>query len=183
MSQQSNKKPSDEVDERQLELAAEEGDAYQESIRYMVEEVAHTGGMTEAGDFTVAFAQEGAEGMYHFRGEGELEWVAPDADENCHLEVVVADAADGRFVPEVDVKATLVPEDGEEIGPVEVPFVWHPGLHHYGVNLSIPGDGTYTIRVHVDPPIFHRHDETNGDRYGESVDIEFEDVDIETGRD
>ena len=182
MSQEATKQPSDEVDERQLELAAAEGEAYQRSLRYMTEEVAHTGGVEVAGDFEVAFAQEEAEGMYHLR-DGDLEWVEPGEDENCHLEVAVSDAADGRFVPELDVEATLVPEDGKAVGPVEIPFVWHPGLHHYGANLSLPGDGTYTIRVRVEPPTFDRHDETNGDRYAEAVDVEFEDVDVETGRD
>ena len=181
MSKGASKEPSEEVDERQLELARKEGEAYQRSIRYMAEEVANTGGMTEAGDVQVAFAQEEAEGMYHLR-DGDLEWVEPD-DENCHLEVAVSDAADGRFIPELDVEATLEPEDGEEVGPVEVPFVWHPGLHHYGVNLSVPDDGEYTIKIHVEPPTFPRHDETNGDRYGESIDVEFEGVEIETGQD
>ena len=70
-------------------------------------------------------------------------------------------------------------DDEDEVGPVEVPYVWHPGLHHYGINLEVPGDGTYTIRVHVEPPTFHRHDETNGDRYAESVEVEFEDVPLD----
>ena len=184
MSQQASKEPSEEVDERQLELAAEEGDAYLASIEYMANEVAHTGGTTEADDFTVAFAQEEAEGMYHLQEEGDLEWVEPD-DENCHIEVAVADIDDGRFVPELDVEATLVPEDGDEdeVGPFEVPYVWHPGLHHYGVNVTIPEGGTYTVRVHVEPPTFDRHDETNGDRYADAVDVAFEDVDIEAGQD
>jgi uncharacterized protein involved in high-affinity Fe2+ transport len=183
MSQDVTQEPSDEVDERQLELAAAEGEAYQRSLRYMAEEVAHTGAMTVAGDVQVAIAQEEAEGMYHLRDDGDLEWVEPDEDDNCHLEVAVSDAADGRFVPQLDVEATLVHASGEEVGPVEVPYVWHPGLHHYGVNLSIPDDGTYTVKVHVEPPTFHRHDETNGDRYGEAVDVAFEDVDVKTGRD
>ena len=173
--------PSDEADERQLELAREEGDAYGRALQYMMEEVAETGGTTEAGDFRVGFAQEEAEGMYHPREDG-LEWVEPDEDENCHLEVAVADAADGRFVPELDVRATLVPEEGSEVGPVEVPYVWHPSLHHYGVNLSLPEDGTYTIRIEVDPPEFPRHDEENGDRYADGATVEFEDVEVETGR-
>jgi uncharacterized protein involved in high-affinity Fe2+ transport len=121
--------------------------------------------------------------MYHPTDGGELEWIEPADGENCHLEVAVSDAADGRFVPELDVSARLVSEDGTEVGPVEVPFVWHPGLHHYGVNLSVPGDGTYAVHVHVEPPSFPRHDETNGDRYAEPVDVTFEDVDVETGRD
>jgi uncharacterized protein involved in high-affinity Fe2+ transport len=183
MSRDATQEPSDEVDERQLELAAAEGEAFREACRYMIEEVAHTGAVTEAGDLTVAIAQEEAEGMYHPDEEAGLEWVEPDEDENCHLEVVVADADDGRFVPELDVTATLVAADGTEVGPVAVPFVWHPGLHHYGTNLSVPGDGSYTVRVEVEPPTFGRHDRENGDRYAAGAEVVFENVDVETGRD
>lgn len=182
MSQQPGKEVSDELDERHKELAAREGDAYRESLRHMTDEVAHTGGVTEAGDFRVAFAQEEAEGMYVPAGDGELEWSEPAEGENCHVEVAVTDAADGRFVPELDVAVTLEAGDGEEVGPVELPFLWHPGLHHYGANLSVPGDGTYTLRVEVEAPDFARHDRTNGDRYAESVGVAFEDVEIKTGR-
>ncbi|PSQ46400.1 hypothetical protein BRD15_09180 [Halobacteriales archaeon SW_6_65_15] len=182
MSDERQLRPSDEVDQTQLDLAKDEGDAYQEALEYMVEEVAHTGGKQEVGDYVVGFAQEEAEGMYELQGEGEFEWREPD-DENCHLEVAVCDAADGRFVPGCTVEATLTDEDGEEVGPTEVPLLWHPGLYHYGKNLELPGDGTYDVAVRVEPPTFGRHDETNGDRYGETVEVTFEDVEIETGRD
>lgn len=183
MSQQPTKEVSEEMDERQQELADEEGDAYQASLRHMVEDVAHTGAITDAGDVQVAIAQEEAEGMYAPAGDGDLEWVEPDDDENCHLEVSVSDAADGRFVPGLDVTATLESEDGERVGPVDLPLLWHPGLYHYGANLSVPGDGSYDVRVQVDPPTFERHDEANGDRYAEPVDVTFEDVDVKTGQD
>jgi hypothetical protein len=182
MSQESQKTTSDEVDERQLELAVKAGDAYLDALDYMATEVAHTGDQKEAGDYIVGFAQEEAEGMYELVGDGEFEWRDPTS-ENCHLEVTVADVDDGRFIPEVDVHAELIAEDGTGVGPFEVPFLWHPGLYHYGKNVEVPGDGTYTVRVHVDPPTFMRHDETNGDRYGEPVVVEFEGVDIETGQD
>ena len=179
MSQQ-QLQPSEEVDERQLELAREAGETYLEAVEYMAEEVANTGGKTEEGDYIVGFAQEEAEGMYRMQ-DGSLSWEEPSDGENCHLEVVVASAADGRFLPEVSVRATLEPEDGETVGPEEIPFVWHPGLYHYGRNLEVPGDGTYTIRVEFDPPAFPRHDEDNGDRFGDPVEVEFEGVEIETG--
>lgn len=179
MSETPSKTTSDEVDERQLELARKEGDAYRESLEYMVEEVADTGDTKEAGDYIVGFAQEGAEGMYAPAGEGELEWQEPDG-ENCHLEVAVCDGADRRFVPELTVHATLTAEDGTEVGPTEIPFVWHPGLFHYGKNLELPKSGTYTIDIEIEPPEFKRHDEENGDRYADSVEVRFEDVEIET---
>ena len=175
------KTTSDEVDERQLELAKEEGEAYTRSLDYMIDEVAHTGDLTTVDDYVVGFAQEEAEGMY--APAGDLEWTEPD-EENCHLEVAVTDAAVGRFVPELTVRATLSPNDGgEDVGPFEVPFIWHPGLHHYGKNVEVPGDGEYDITIEVDPPAFMRHDEENGDRYAESVEVTFEGVEVETGRD
>ncbi|MFC4627365.1 hypothetical protein ACFO6V_03910 [Promicromonospora alba] len=42
-------------------------------------------------------------------------------------------------------------------------------------------DGGYTLRVHVDPPTFMRHDEINGRRFTEPVDVEFAGVRIERG--
>ena len=182
MSGDSSKTTSDEVDERQLELAAEAGEAYQNALEYMANEVAHTGGKQEVGDYLVGFAQEEAEGMYVLKDEGRVEWVEP-GDANCHLEVAVCDADDGRFLPGVTVIATLTSEDGERVGPTEVPFLWHPGLYHYGKNLAVPDDGTYTLELRVEPPTFKRHDEENGDRYAESVEVTFEDVDVETGQD
>jgi uncharacterized protein involved in high-affinity Fe2+ transport len=174
------KTASEEADQRQLDLAASEGEAYQRSLKYMIEEVAHTGAMKEAGDYVVGIAQEEAEGMYQLQ-DGELAFVEPTT-ENCHLEVAVADVADGRFVPHLSVTARLSAEDGETVGPVDVPFLWHPGLYHYGSNLTVPGDGTYDVRVQIDPPSFGRHDEQNGDRYGDPVEVTFEDVDVKCGQ-
>jgi hypothetical protein len=48
--------------------------------------------------------------------------------------------------------------------------------------VTLPGDGTYTIRVDVESPAFARHDRTNGDRYGDDVHVTFENVDLKTGR-
>ncbi|NHN58331.1 MULTISPECIES: iron transporter [Halorussus] len=176
------KQTSEEVDQKQLDLAQQAGDAYQEALDYMANEVAHTGGKQEAGEYVVGFAQEEAEGMYVLQKEGQFEWVEPD-DENCHLEVAVCDAEDGRLVPECTVLASLIDEGGERVGPTRLPLLWHPGLYHYGKNLAVPGEGAYDVEVHVEPPEFKRHDEQNGDRYGEPVTVTFEDVDIETGQD
>ena len=175
------KQPSDEVDENQIQQSRTEGDAYLTSVKYMATRVANDGGTTEAGDYLVGYAQEEAEGMYHLENEGEFAFVEPD-EENCHVEVVVADEGDGRFVPYCDVEATLE-RDGETVGPLEVPFVWHPGLHHYGRNVEVPEGGSWDLHVEIRPPGFHRHDEQNGDRYGETVEVTFEDVDVETGQD
>lgn len=171
---------SDEVDDRQLELAERAGDAYQSALSYMVEEVAVTGDSRETGDYLIAFAQEEAEGMYVLGNGGDLEWRAPD-EENCHVEVAVCDADDGRFLPAMNVAVTLLHDDAS-VAVFEPEFLWHPGLFHYGANVTLPGDGTYTIRVDVEPPRFGRHDRTNGQLYDEPVQVTFEDVELRTGQ-
>ena len=180
MSNEPAKTTSKEADERHLELAREEGAAYQHSLRHMAEDVAHTGAMRDVGDYVVGIAQEKAEGLYQLR-DGDLEFVEPST-ENCHLEVAVADAADGRFVPHLSITAELSNEDGETVGPVDMPYLWHPGLHHYGANLTVPGDGTYDVRVQIEPAAFGRHDRENGDRYADAVEVVFEDVDVKCGQ-
>lgn len=174
-------KPSDEADRHQIAMAKKEGAAYHASLKYMAKEVADSGGMKHAGDYIVAYAQERAEGMYMLKGEGKLDWDAP-TDENCHLEISVSDAGDQRFIPYLEITATLTPEKGKAVGPFEVPFVWHPGLYHYGTNIKVPGDGDYRLDIKIKPPTFMRHDEVNGKRYAKAVDVTFDKVSIKTGQ-
>lgn len=170
-----------EADTRQLALAKAQGEAYGRAVEHMATRVAHDGGEREAGDYRIGYAVEEAEGMYEL-DDGRLRWREPDG-ENLHLEITVRDGSDGRFVPGLRVEATLVAPDGEEVGTHEQPLLWHPMLYHYGRNWTVPADGEYTLRVHVDPPTFMRHDEVNGCRFAEPVDVEFIGVAVERGSD
>lgn len=100
---------------------------------------------------------------------------------NVHLEVAVADAADGRFVPQLTVRVEVA-RDGRAVLSAELPFLWHPFLHHYGGNASVPDEGPYDVAVEVSRPHFMRHDPVNGRRYGEPVRARFDGVRFETGR-
>lgn len=170
---------SSEATGPQLDRARAQGEAYGRALEYMVQEVAHGGGMEQAGEYIVGYAIEEAEGMYRFH-DGELVWANPE-EENVHVEITVQDAADGRFVPAVTVTATLVTPGGQEMGPFEQELVWHPMLYHYARNWTVPEDGEYTLQVHIDPPTFMRHDEINGRRFSEPVDVEFTAVKIQRG--
>ncbi|WP_027289325.1 iron transporter [Rhodovibrio salinarum] len=172
---------SDEADRKQLEMAKAEGAKYKESLNYMVSEVAHTGGSKRAGDYIVAFAQEEAEGMYVFN-EGALEWRDP-GEENCHIEVAVLDATDQRFIPGLTIHVTVRATDGGQVASFQAPFLWHPGLYHYGRNIQVPGDGTYDLQIHIEAPTFMRHDWVNGKRFAEPVTVAFENIEIKTGQD
>ena len=168
-----------EATQEQLDHARAEGRAYGESLAYMTGTVAHDGGEKRAGDYLVGYAVEEAEGMYEWY-DGALLWREPEG-ENLHLEVAVRDAGDGRFVPTLKVEATLIAPDGTEVGTYEHPLLWHPMLYHYGRNWTVPADGEYTLRVHIDPPTFMRHDEVNGRRFLKPVDIEFTGVKVTQG--
>ena len=169
-----------EADAAQLALARAQGDAYQRALQHMTTEVAHAGGSRRAGEYLVGYAVEDAEGMYELR-DGELRWRNPKGGENVHVEVAVCDAADGRFIPAVEVTVTLRSPAGATVGPQTLPLLWHPMLYHYGSDLAVPEDGDYTLHVHVEPPRFMRHDEVNGRRFLEPVDVEFTDVPLRRG--
>ena len=171
--------PSDEATQKQLKLARDQGDSFGRAVKVMIEEEA-TGKQTGVGDLQVGCAVEEAEGMYRLVG-GKLEWQDP-TEENAHIEIVVRDARDGRFIPGLEVTVTVRSADGTEIGSHQQPFLWHPWLYHYGRNWVLPEDGSYTIEVHIAAADFMRHDKTNGARFAEPVDLEFSDVQIETGQ-
>jgi hypothetical protein len=163
-------RPSDEINDEQIALAKAQGTAFQRAVDNMTRKEAH-GAEQRAGDYLVGYAVEHAEGMYHLR-DGRLEWQEP-ADENAHVEVVVRDASDGRFIPGLTVYATLLDGAGHAIGTHQQPFLWHPWLYHYGRNWCVPGDGSYTLQVRIEPADFMRHDKINGKRFAEPVEVEF----------
>ncbi len=60
---------SDEANQKQLDLARQQGQAYLKALNHMAHDVADTGGEKPAGDYVIAYAVEHAEGMYHREGD------------------------------------------------------------------------------------------------------------------
>ena len=118
--------------------------------------------------------------MYEL-ADGRLVWREAAEEANVHLEIAVADAADGRFVPALDITLTVLDGD-RELFTTTMPFLWHPYLYHYGTNAKVPGEGPYTVRVRIEAPTFMRHDPVNGKRYAEPVQVLFEDRRFTPGR-
>ena len=151
----------------------------QKALSEMTQQEAH-GGKKVVGDYLVAWANEKAEGLYFLR-DGNLEWHEPE-EENTHLEVAVCDARDGRFIPGLKVHATLLDKDGTQVGSHVQPFLWHSWLLHYGRNWKVPHAGPYTLRIHIEPAAFPRHDKVNGKRFAEPVEAEFTDIKLDLGQ-
>jgi hypothetical protein len=173
-------KPSDEADRKGLDLGRAQGEALTRTLKHMTDEVATDGREEQVGEYLVGYAVEKAEGMYHPKA-GDLEWKAP-GDHNAHIEISVRDAADGRFIPGLEVEVTLTAPDGSEHGPQHLPLLWHPYLYHYGRNWTVPESGAYSLKVHFDAPKMPRHDKTNGKRFVAGCTHVFEGVKIETGQ-
>lgn len=169
--------PSDEATKEQLKFAKEQGSAVEKAINHLLQT---QGAERHVGDYMIGYAVEKAEGMYSLQGD-ELVWNDPK-EENAHIEILVRDASDGRFIPGLKVWVSVFDENDNEIGTHIQPFIWHPWLFHYGRNWTLPGDGVYTIHISIDAPTFMRHDKQNGRRYTEPVHIEFKNVQIETGQ-
>jgi len=172
---------TDEASQRGLELAKQAGDAYHRMVEYFVREVAHDGALQEVDDYLVGVAVEEAEPLWHLLG-GKLTLTEPAEGANAHLEVVVMDRADHRFIPQLMVQVELSRQGGEQVGTYHLPLLWHPTMFHYGHSVHIPDDGTYTLTVHIEAPTFGRHDTTNGKRYEKPVSVTFEGIQMERGR-
>jgi hypothetical protein len=171
---------SDEATAMGLALARKAGEAYQEMLRYFVDHVAHCGRLVECGDYLVALAVEKSEPLWYPQGE-QLELHEPPRRANQHLEVVVCDRADGRFIPALEVTVTLL-KDGRETGTWDLPFLWHPTIYHYGRNVEVVTGGTHTARVSIARPGFPRHDKVNGRRYTQAVVLEVDGIDLQPAR-
>jgi hypothetical protein len=172
-------RPSDETSADQLRLARSQDRALRAAVRQMNEREAH-GREVRAGHYLVGVAAENVEGLCELRDGGSY-GVSPE-EENGHLEVSVRDTEDGRFVPGLDVRVRVRTRDRRELGIHRHASLWHPWLYHYRRNWSLPGDGTYTIIVHIAVPDFPRHDKINGHRYAERVDVEFAGFEVRTGQ-
>ncbi len=105
-------KASEESTEEQLELAKKQGEAYAEALKGMDEESGAD--KVRVGEYEVALVVENAEGMWHMM-DGELTWREPE-DENTHIEIAVRDAADGRFIPSLNVTVSVKGPDGKDWG-------------------------------------------------------------------
>ena len=167
-----------EDNEKKKKLAENQGKAYSDALDYMKSIDNHA--EKEVDDYIISLASEEAEGTYQLEGD-KLKWNTPKEGYNTHLEIVVRDKKDKRFIPGLEIKGKVYDEDKNVIIDTDFPFLWHPFLLHYGAFFKIPKSGTYTVEVSIPAPKFHRHDEIKGKRYEKDVKVEIE-IEMETGR-
>ncbi|MGI0108307.1 iron transporter [Salinimicrobium sp. WS361] len=167
-----------EDNEKKIKLAEDQGKAYSAALDYMKEMDNHA--EKEVDDYIISLASEEAEGTYQLQ-DGKLKWNTPEEGFNTHLEIVVRDKHDKRFIPGLKIRGKVLDDQGKDIIETDFPFLWHPFLLHYGAFFKIPKEGKYKVQLEIPAPEFHRHDEIKGKRFEKDVQVEIE-IEMETGR-
>jgi hypothetical protein len=170
----------EEHNKTKTDLAKAQGIAFSLALDEMKKQDTHAS--QEVSDYLISMACENAEGMYHFNNNDELVWQVPEEGKNQHIEIVVQDKGDKRFIPSLEVYCKLHDEEDTIVSEFQIPFVWHPFLYHYGINITIPKEGTYFAEVTIKKPTFGRHDETYGKRYQKDVTVKLGPVSLKPGR-
>lgn len=156
-----------------------QGDAYSEALDFMKKEDNYA--EKEVDDYIITVVNENAEGTYNVAGN-ELKWITPDKNLNAHVEVIVRDRDDHRFIPGLKVFCKIISEDQKEVGEKEMVFFWHPFLFHYANNWEVPGEGNYFAEIRIPRPEFPRHDEIKGKKYCNDVNVRLGPLKFDTGR-
>ena len=154
------------MDNFKKQLALNQGLAFSQALEEMRQETVNA--TTEVDDYIITIAFENAEGMYMLHNN-DLTWEIPAPEENLHVEVVVQDKQDQRFIPGLEIYCSLFNTAGKLIGEKRQPFIWHTFLWHYGINWTIPKEGDYIAQVKILQPKFCRHDEEVGNRKFEQI--------------
>ncbi len=178
---------SDEATAEELERARDQGNAVRQELEWVRAHEAVASAEMAAGEYRVAYTVTPALPYAEPDAGGRLVRHDPAPGE-VHLGVVVRDAADGRVVPGLAVRATLLDASGRTLDARALAFGWYPLLNRYGDNLRWPGlgagsagggdPGAVTVRVEIAPPTYWRHDPSNGDRFADSVTAEFTNVTV-----
>jgi uncharacterized protein involved in high-affinity Fe2+ transport len=154
------------------ELAHREGDAAERPIITSLRSTGTTGSQVRSGNYKVAVLVGQARGRWELRG-GKLSYTTPDSssEQLAHIAVSIRDAASGRFVPGLNVRATVLNSKKKEVNTYALPFIWHPWMNQYGANIPEPKSGRYTIRVRADAPAFRRFGTTALKQFNRGIDV------------
>lgn len=154
-------------EKRLEELSKKLGDITNVCLNAFTEELVHT--VKKTHDYIVTVAFEVAEGKFVQQSDGDVDWETPEGFGNYHVEIIVQDRDDKRFVPYLDVHVRVYDADNNLVTESDAPFMWHPYLYHYGFDTPIPEEGRYTVEVQIKAPKFDRHHKSHGKRYVDDV--------------
>jgi hypothetical protein len=155
-----------------LTLSRQEGTAVASSLDDAMRNTKIKGYQRRSGEYNVTVIVRQARGFWEMQN-GTLAYSNQDSTDSVdHIDVSIRDVATGRFVPGLNVRATITDSRKHQIDTFALPFMWHPWMNHYGLNVVVPGTGRYTIRVRADPPTFRRYGADALKKFNRAVDVE-----------
>jgi len=147
-------------------------------------EVKERGGSKTSGDWTVSYIVEGAEPWFEGQSahaSGHETFRKPKAGETHHIEIIPAETATGRIIPDVPITMEVVDDSGKVVEKQKLNF-YYSTFFHYANNFHVPKVGTYTLRATLGVPTFNRHgDQAEGPALAEGATVEFTDVELSAG--
>lgn len=163
-----------------VNLAREEGEAIIRPLTSILHSAGTSGSQQRAGDYNVAVVVGAAKGAWRAQNR-KLSYDEPSINIGpvAHIDVSIRDATTGRFVPGLKVRLTILDSHRKEIDTYYMPFMWHPWMNHYGLNVPVPGNGRYTVRVRADAPAFRRYGSTALKKFNKPVDVSIRNVRFE----
>ena len=162
---------------RVINLARREGEVVDRPLSDMLHSTGVSGSEVSSGGYKVAVVIQRSRGYWEAR-DRRLGYVDLDRSlgPSVHIDVSIRDVTTGRFVPGLRVRASILNSRKKEIDTYAMPFMWHPWMNHYGLNVPEPGPGRYTIRVRADGPAFRRYGSTALKKFNRPIDVEVRDV-------
>ena len=156
-----------------LELATSEGNAIDRPLADLMRNPDASGSQVRSGAYRIAVVVQRARGDWEVR-DGKLIFIEPDSAIGpiAHMDVIVRDAASGRLVPRLSVRATILDSRRRVIDTYTMPFMWHPWMSHYGLNVPVPGKGRYTVRVRAEAPAFRRYGSLALGKFNKAIDAD-----------
>lgn len=129
-------------------------------------------GMVEAGEYTVALSYSYPHRFWLVTGR-ETERVSVQDDDSIHLMMSAWDTETGVVLPTASHTIELT-RDGDLVDERSLwPMLSQSMGYHFGDNVALTGDGTYTATVRIDP-IDARRTGAFADRFDETVTAEIE---------
>ncbi|GAB3663545.1 DUF7350 domain-containing protein [Halopiger thermotolerans] len=130
-----------------------------------------------AGDYAVAAMLSYPHQFWVIAGDTDdaVERTTPDEARGVHMMFVVWDAETGTVLPVDEGVQLRVQRDGQQVGAPRRPWTMlsqEMGFH-FGDNVGLPGDGTYTVEVTL-PPISTRKTGALAGRLDERATATFE---------
>lgn len=172
--------PLNNMDATHLAHSARNAEQIEHNIlSYSFQKEAYQGHKIE-GDFLIDLILEKAR-LFQYLSNG-MEITEKPYGKNAYIGIAVHHATDLHFIQGLSVMVTVIDANGYDVGKQRHFYHPRPGLHHYGSNWKLPGEGRYTLRVQIETPAPKWGEYLENAIFPKRVEVDFPSVMIRIGQ-